>query len=167
MSLTLAKILTPVPAELTPLDRRGFLRELVLAMVLSLVLPLALLMGAGGLALGMAPWAVAIFIWGGGGLVGVVMLIYAMLRLNAATLAREVAMAKGAALPLAPTTRRWFWNGFIPIGTATSHKVSQVPITLSWGLVYTFLAQGLVLPLHLPLAALLIWQAVVLIKLLR
>ena len=40
MSLTLAKILTPVPAELTPLDRRGFLRELALAMALSLGLPL-------------------------------------------------------------------------------------------------------------------------------
>lgn len=80
MSLTLATILRPVPAELTPLDRRGFLRELALAMALSLGLPLALLIGAGGLALGMAPWAVAIFIWGGGGLVGVVMQNYAMLR---------------------------------------------------------------------------------------
>ncbi|HRK42653.1 MAG TPA: hypothetical protein PLH11_06410 [Gemmobacter sp.] len=167
MSLTLATILRPVPAELTPLDRRGFLRELALAMALSLGLPLVLLIAAGGLALGMAPWALAIFIFGGGGLVGVVMLIYAMLRLNTATLAREVAMAKGAALPLEPTTRRWSWNGFIPIGTAKSHKVSQVPITLGWGLVYTFLAQELVLPLHLPWAALLIWQALALVKLLR
>lgn len=167
MSLTLATILTPVPAELTPLDRRGFLRELALAMALSLGLPLALLIGAGGLALGMAPWAVAILIWGGGGLVGVVMQNYAILRLNAATLAHEVAMAKGAALQLAPTMRGRFRKSFMPIGTAKSHKVSQVPITLSWGLVFAFVAQGAALPLHLPLAALLIWQVVTLVKLLR
>ncbi|MBL8561175.1 MAG: hypothetical protein JNN06_02740 [Gemmobacter sp.] len=163
MSLTLATILTPVPAELAPLDRRGFLREWALAMALSFGLPLALLIGAGGLALGMAPWAVAIFIWGGGGLVGVVMQIYAMLRLNAATLAHEIALAKGAALPLAPTLRGRFRKGFMPIGTARSHVVSQMPLTFSWGLVFAGVAQWLVVPL----AALLIWQAIALIKLLR
>ena len=163
MSLTIATILTPVPAELPPLDRRGFLREWALAMALSLGLPLALLIGAGGLALGMAPWAVAILMWGGGGLVGVVMQIYTMLRLNAATLAHEVAMAKGAALQLAPTMRGQFRKSFMPIGTATSHKISQMPLTFSWGLVFAGVAQWLVVPL----AALLIWQAMALVKLLR
>ncbi|WP_151718301.1 hypothetical protein [Gemmobacter serpentinus] len=156
-------------AMASPLDRRGYLRAIMIAGLLALLMPVTLVMWFWlvepgsyiSLALLLLAYALEF-----------ALLIHASFRLNAATLARERTVIGAEAQQIyAPREGPILWRRAVGIGSTRSRIVTGFPATLGFGLIiaiaYALLGYlSLLLPL-VSLALMLTHQIVTASKLLR
>ena len=176
MSRTLGSVLNPQAAQAmaVELGRRAFLRELVVAVLLSLPLPMVSAAGARlyfygsttnlmGLVLGVVVVSA---------LTAAPVMFYASLRLNAATLAREravVGMHEQVIHP--PLKGPLLLRRSMLAGSVRSRIIAGLPICIGFGLEFALLAyltgsSGFLL-VHVPIGAMLLAQMILAERLVR
>lgn len=174
MSGGVTSVLNPMSAEAVAvrLGPKAFGRELLLALALSLPLPLVFLAGSyffhqtiGTNRIGLAIAFVVIC-----GLTAVSLIIYASLRLNAATLARERAMLGSDGVRVhSPFKGPWLLKrSFVP-GSTRSRLLSGLPACVSFGILFGLMSQATtgspLVILHLPLGLAIAVQVLVVVSL--
>jgi hypothetical protein len=160
MSGGVTSVLNPMSAEAVAvrLGPRAFGRELLLALALSLSLPLVFLAGSylfhetiGTKRIGLAIAFALIF-----GLTAMLLIVYASLRLNAATLARERAtLGSEEVLVHSPFKGPWLLKrSFVP-GSTRSRLLSGLPACVGFGIPFGLMSYATtgspLMVLHLPL----------------
>ena len=176
MSLSLGAILNPLSAEAMAitLGRKAFLRELLLAALLPLSLPLVSLVGlylylhiSSLNLIGLVVSVVVI-----SGIAAVPTIFYASMRLNAATLARErVYSLTPEQLIHKPLQGPILLRRSVVAGSVKSRILAGFPVSVGFGLQFALMSYliggGCFLVLQVPLGAFLIVQSMIAVNLLR
>ena len=175
MSIFLGSILNPESDKATALTlgRGAFLREIDIAGLLSIPLPPVFLCGlyvyrhAGGINLldiAIAPILIS-------GLTTIPLIFYASFRLNAATLARERAIAGSSEPRIYPPLKGPFLLHSIVAGLVRSRILASFPACIGFGLLFALMSHmttdRALMPLHFPIGVLAAVQALIITHLLR
>lgn len=175
MSKFPVSILDPDSSEATALTlgRGAFLREIVIAGLLSFPLPIVFLGGvyvyrhAGDINLPVFTIALVLI----SGLTTIPLIFYASFRLNAATLARERAIAGSSMQRLYPPLKGPFLLHSIVAGSLKSRILAGFPACIGFGLLFALMSHvttdSAIMPLHFPIGILAAIQALIITHLLR
>jgi len=155
------------------LGRGAFLREIVIAGLLSIPLPLVFLGGlyvyrhAGGMNLFDIAMALILI----SALTTIPLIFYASFRLNAATLARERAIAGSSEQRTYPPLKGPFLLHSIVASSVRSRILAALPPCIGFGLLFALMSHmttdRALMPLHFPIGMLAAVQALIITHLLR
>lgn len=176
MSRSLGPVLNPMAAKAraVTLDRAAFLRELLIAALMSLPLPMVSVAGvlfylhnSTTNLLGLAIGVILV-----SGLTCIPLIFYASLRLNSATLARERASTVLSEQLIHPPLKGPpFLRNSIVAGSVRSRIMTGFPGCLGFGMEFALLSWltggSVIIPLHAPIGVALLAQAIVVAQLLR
>lgn len=174
MSQRVVSLLDPTSARAMAvvLERRAYVRELALCCLSSLVLPLACLIGLYLYSRGADLLGVAIGTVMAAAIIGVPVLGYASLRVNAACLARERGLDRATGDRVyRPLRGPIGFANTIVAGSSRSRTIAALPATLGVLMVLTvmsFVTSGTLFHIvHLPFGLIMIFQAAVASSLMR
>ncbi|NEX47318.1 hypothetical protein [Pseudotabrizicola algicola] len=157
---------TSAAASHVVLGRAAYLRELAIAAGLSVAMPAAVLIGVALFHLGYSLVAAAIIASAINTVTAVPLMVYATLRLNAASLARERCV-------ISPRTHRIYqplrgplrWGGHYFAGSTRSRTISGLPGSLAAAMVFAVFAlvteDSMFRYFHIPIGLVLLLQAAV------
>ncbi|MDP0930056.1 hypothetical protein Q0601_23000 [Paracoccus onubensis] len=156
------------------LGRRAFLREIVIAGLLSLSLPTVFLAGIyvylhtrGAALIGIAFGVIII-----SALTAIPLILYASLRFNAAALARERAVLGTSEQRIYQPLKGRFWQLRPMVAVSVrSYVLASFPACIGFGLEFALMSyvttDSVFMPLHIPIGIMVITQTIIAANLLR